>query len=145
MPMYCHQCGKQIADESVYCYYCGVRVAQPEKEQATGAAPNEQSVPPPGQQPQQPNYTQQPYSDIILPREHSLPLMVLINLICPWLGNLLLGQTTKSLVMFACAVVAGGSTCGAFYIVAIIVSIIDSVMLSGKMTSGRSIRQWEFF
>jgi len=129
-----------MADEAVFCQHCGARnPAAPQSEQAA----SEQAPPSGAQQYYQPQVA--PASVMIYPRQHSLPLVIVLNLIFPGIGNLIFGQTAKGLVMFAATVVLGTGTCGVLWFVSCVVMTIDGVMLSNKLNSGQPIGQWEFF
>ncbi|MGO8748919.1 MAG: hypothetical protein ACLQNE_23385 [Thermoguttaceae bacterium] len=69
----------------------------------------------------------------------------LLSLVIVGLGQMLLGQTIKGVVMLIAAMVLGVLTVGLAIVVVWPVSAIDAYMIAKKLREGKSVGEWEFF
>ncbi len=72
-------------------------------------------------------------------------LACLLSLVIVGLGQMLLGQTIKGVVMLIAAMVLGVLTVGLAIVVVWPVSAIDAYMIAKKLREGKSVGEWEFF
>ena len=71
-------------------------------------------------------------------------LMAILSFLVPGLGQMVLGQTAKGIVLLVAGLVLGITTCfGGLVIWG--VAIVDAHQIGTKLQSGRPVWQWEFF
>ncbi len=71
-------------------------------------------------------------------------LMAILSAIVPGLGQLILGQTVKGIVLFVLTIGAWTITCFGPFAVSV-VAIIDAYQIGVKLRNGQPVKQWEFF
>jgi len=69
----------------------------------------------------------------------------LLSILLVGLGQLILGQTIKGIVMFLGACVLGALTLGGVWIITLPLSAIDAYLIAKKLKEGKSVGKWEFF
>lgn len=84
--------------------------------------------------------------DLVMPSDppRDPTLMGILSAVVPGLGQMIMGQTVKGIVLCVLAVGLGLTTCLGGFVVGI-VSIIDAYQIGVKLRSGQPVRQWEFF
>ena len=70
---------------------------------------------------------------------------IVLSVLFPGIGQLYLGQTTKGVAVLIGYFVIGVVTLGLGFLIIWILSLIDTVKLSGKLQAGQPIGEWEFF
>jgi hypothetical protein len=71
-------------------------------------------------------------------------LMAILSLLVPGLGQMVLGQTAKGIVLLVAGLVLGATTCfGGLVIWG--VAVVDAYQIGKKLQSRRPVAQWEFF
>ncbi len=101
------------------------------------------SVPPPPS----PAYQETTGSqDLVMPSDppRDPTLMAILSAIVPGLGQIILGQTVKGIVLFVLGFVLWTTTC-IFGLPVTIVAIIDAHKIGVKLRDGQPVQQWEFF
>jgi len=69
----------------------------------------------------------------------------LLSFLIVGLGQIILGQTQKGLVMLLAAFVLGAVTFGGVWVVTLPISMIDAYLIAKKLKQGNSVGEWEFF
>jgi hypothetical protein len=70
-------------------------------------------------------------------------LMGVLSLVVPWLGQIIMGQTLKGVVMLAVTFVLFFAYC--FGLLLFPVAAVDAYLIAKKLREGRPVKQWEFF
>jgi hypothetical protein len=123
---YCQQCGAETNSAAIACTKCGVAlktgggVLPVALHSATGGESISPSDPP---------------KDPIL-------MAILSGCTIPWLGQILLGQKKKGIVMMIVTVVAACLIVGIFLWP---VAALDAYFIGKKLKEGKTVREWEFF
>jgi len=128
--MFCNQCGNEVRPEYANCTYCG----SPNR--------NLQYNPDPASLPQNSG------KKMILPSNppKSPLLMGILSGCCiTGLGQIILGQTVKGVVILLGAVVFGVITGGFGALIVLPVVGIDAYLIAKKLEAGQSVEEWEFF
>lgn len=85
--------------------------------------------------------------DMVLP--HNPPrdptVMAILSLVVPGLGQMVLGQTVKGIVLFVLFLGVGLSTWCFGGVAVAIVAIIDAYQIATKLKRGQAVGQWDFF
>jgi len=153
----CPSCGKvlKIPDEKI-----GVKLSCPGcktgfKVPASKSAPEQPVVASSGQKPPsgkasapRPAPNQDEDEDTEAPKGDVLPsdppkspgLMCVLSLLIPGLGQILLGQTVKGIVMIVVTAATCG-LCGLMYVIA----PIDAYKIAKKLQEGNPVGNWQFF
>jgi TM2 domain-containing membrane protein YozV len=72
-------------------------------------------------------------------------LAALLSFLLVGLGQMVLGQTIKGVVMLIVALVLGALTGCVACLVTFPVSAIDAYLIAKKLKEGKSVGEWEFF
>lgn len=121
---YCHGCGGETNPEAAVCMKCGVSLAPPP---AQTNQSGRQMIHPP----------QTPYSPLV---------MFLASFCCiAGLGQIILGQTIKGVVILLISIVMAVITMGFSAIILWPLGGIDAYCIAKKLQSGKSVGEWEFF
>lgn len=101
------------------------------------------SVPPPPTSAYEPTPASQ---DLVMPSDppRDPTVMAILSAIIPGLGQIILGQTVKGIVLFFLGFFLWTTTC-LFGLAVTIVAIIDAYQIAVKLRNGQPVRQWEFF
>lgn len=85
--------------------------------------------------------------DLVMPSNppRDPTLMAILSFLIPGLGQMILGQTVKGIVLFVLYVGVGFVTACFGGLVVLIVAIIDAYQIAVKLRSGQPVRQWDFF
>lgn len=70
--------------------------------------------------------------------------MAILSLIIPWLGQLLMGQTTKAIVLFIATVLSALMAQKDAWVIWI-VAPVDAYWLAKRLRAGKAIGRWDFF
>ena len=70
--------------------------------------------------------------------------MAILSAVVPGLGQMILGQTVKGIVLCVLGVGLGATTCIGGLAVSV-VAIIDAYQIGVKLQNGQPVRQWDFF
>jgi len=68
--------------------------------------------------------------------------MAIVSAIVPWLGQLLMGQTKKSIAMFFASLIPAPIGVG---VLIWICAPFDAYRIAKKLKSGKAVGEWEFF
>ncbi|MUV37556.1 hypothetical protein JNUCC1_01362 [Lentibacillus sp. JNUCC-1] len=138
--MYCPNCGERISDKAEICPKCGVRPFRVIRHcYHCGAAVNERqemcvscgaAV------------KKNPSTSGAVPQEPWL--MVLLSFILPGLGQILLGQVAKGvIIIFVNLFFLFVFTL--FWFITVPLSIVDAYLIAKKKQDGKQVGEWEFF
>lgn len=72
-------------------------------------------------------------------------IMGLLSFLLVGLGQMIMGQVTKGIVMLIGALILGFFTFGLSALLTTPISIIDAVLIAKKKQQGKQIGEWEFF
>jgi len=119
---FCQNCGQENKNpNAIICVGCGASLGAP---------------------------SQTPGSNLIYPSNPPKDpvLMGLLSGCCiAGLGQMILGQVIKGVVMLVCGIVFGLITGGFGAPIVWVVAGVDSYMVANKLKAGRAVGQWEFF
>ena len=84
--------------------------------------------------------------DLVMPSDppRDPTVMAILSAVVPGLGQMILGQTVKGIVLCVLAVGLGATTCIGGLVVSI-VAIIDAYQVGVKLRNGQPVKQWDFF
>lgn len=84
--------------------------------------------------------------DLVLPSDppRDPTVMAILSAIVPGLGQLILGQTVKGIVLCVLAIGLLKVICIGSLAVSV-VAIVDAYQIAVKLRSGQPVKQWEFF
>jgi len=101
------------------------------------------SVPPP---PSGASYGNAGSQDLVMPSDppRDPTLMAVLSFLVPGLGQIVLGQNVKGIVLCVLGVGLGVTTCIGG-LAGSVVAIIDAYQIGVKLRNGQPVRQWEFF
>lgn len=120
---YCQECGSETHPKAIVCVKCGCKLASASGIFDQIAQGGDYIMPP--QSPQDPL------------------LMALLSGCClAWLGQIILGQTTKGLVMLAISITLCFLAVGIFFWP---IAAVDAYLIAKKLKEGKPVKQWEFF
>ncbi|HEX7151888.1 MAG TPA: zinc ribbon domain-containing protein [Thermoanaerobaculia bacterium] len=155
--MHCGHCGSQLAPQAVvcvtcggmprvgrrFCLNCGKENANPQAVVCVhcGAALGGGMMPPPPPQPGMTNdyvYPSTPARDPVL-------MGVLSGCLLAGIGQIILGQQNKGLVMLIVSVVVGLGSGLILAPVLWVIAGIDAYLIAQKLQRGIPVRQWDFF
>jgi TM2 domain-containing membrane protein YozV len=150
--MFCYKCGTQIPDDSTFCASCGAKVSGGLQQPSTPATAPPASPP---TQYQPPATSNKPLSDMVTPSTGKSPgLMAVLSFFIPGLGQIILGQVNKGIVVFLilCGWIfmhnIGAVGSAAFYLLNMayaIASAFDAYSIGKKLNSGQPVGKWEWF
>jgi hypothetical protein len=122
---HCQQCGAETNPVAVVCIKCGVplKTGGLKNKILSRVGTGETIVP------------SDPPKDPIL-------MAVLSGCTVPWLGQILLGQKTKGIVMMIVTVLSALLMVGIFLWP---VAAVDAYLVGKKLREGKPVREWEFF
>lgn len=72
-------------------------------------------------------------------------LMGIASFFIPGLGQMIMGQVKKGLVLLAISLFLGLVTFGIIGFILMIVATVDAVKIAKKLQAGRAVEEWEFF
>ncbi len=101
-------------------------------------------VPPPPSR----NYLPTPGSpDLVMPSDppRDPTVMAILSFLLPGLGQIILGQNVKGIVLLVLYFGVGYATVCVGSLPVLIVAIIDAYQIATKLRNGQPVRQWEFF
>lgn len=120
---YCNHCGNETNQKAIVCVKCGCNLSS-----GSGFLNNIQGG---GEYITSPNPPKDPI------------LMALLSGCClAWLGQILIGQTTKGLVMLAVSVSLAVLGVGIIFWP---IAAVDAYLIAKKLKEGKPVKQWEFF
>lgn len=120
-PHFCEQCGAQLGPTARYCAACG-SPSGPEGSlpvDPTGVGPNQKPIGP-------------------------WPAAI-CSLLIAGLGQMLLGQAAKGVLILLLAIVIGALTAGLAIVVIWPAAAIDAYCIAKKLRAGATVHTWEFF
>ncbi len=93
-----------------------------------------------------PRHTDGSGQDLVMPRvpPRDPTLMAVMSAVVPGLGQVVLGQTVKGIVLLVLALGAWRIACLGSLAVWV-VAIIDAYQIGVKLRGGKPVKQWEFF
>jgi molecular chaperone DnaK (HSP70)/TM2 domain-containing membrane protein YozV len=72
-------------------------------------------------------------------------LMAVLSVLLPGLGQMILGQVAKGVVILVVFIAVGAITFGFGATVVLVLSAYDAYAIAVKLRDGKSVRKWEFF
>lgn len=139
--MHCTNCSEHISDLAEICPKCGVRLYTTKKfcnSCGTSINSNQAMCLKCGTQLKE-IQTIQPTNSI------SPVLMGLLSFVFVGLGQIIMGQVTKGVVILAISCVLAFFTLGASYLLITPISILDAILIARKKKQGKQVGEWEFF
>lgn len=156
--MFCRTCGKEVAENAIGCMSCGMRpldgnefcpsCAAPTKPQQVvcikcGVALTNNAASPPVNV-----VSNAAVSETISPSDPPKDpvLMGLLSGCCiAGLGQILIGQTAKGVLIMLSSLVLGALTAGLSMIITWPAGGIDAYMIAQKLKEGKTVGKWEWF
>ena len=130
--MQCPRCGQENPPQAKFCGKCGEAILAPPP-----TVPPPPPIPPPG------GPSLSPAGTLIYPsKPPQSPHLAWINLLIPGLSQIMMGQTTKGIVLLAASYVLIFIGIGALVWIA---SVVDGFMVGQVLQSGRPVGEWQFF
>jgi hypothetical protein len=85
--------------------------------------------------------------DLVMPSDppRDPTVMAILSFLLPGLGQIVLGQNVKGIVLIVLYFGVGFATACFGSLVVLIVAIIDAYQIAVKLRNGRPVKQWEFF
>ena len=139
--MHCTNCSENISDLAEICPKCGVRPFTTKKfcnSCGTGVNSNQAMCISCGTQLKEIKATQTVDST-------NPALMGILSFLIVGLGQMIMGQVTKGVVMLIGTIILAFFTLGLSTFVTTPISIIDAVLIAKKKQQGKQIGEWEFF
>jgi TM2 domain-containing membrane protein YozV len=151
--MFCRNGGKQVNEKAIACVACGVHpLGSNNFCQNCGAETNAAAVMcvKCGVSLQAATATAQQSGAVILPSNppKDVVLMCVLSVLLPGLGQIVLGQVGKGIVLLAGPIAFYLITCGFGFLLAPVVWIVaavDAYKIANKLRGGKPVRRWEFF
>ena len=128
--MFCNQCGNQIRPEYSTCTYCGAA------NRSLEYSPDYSSMP---------QNSGRKMINPSNPPKNPLLMGLLSGCCITGLGQIILGQTLKGVVILLGAVVFGVITGGLGAFIVLPLVGIDAYLIAKKLEAGQSVEEWEFF
>lgn len=126
---FCQQCGAETNPAAVVCIKCGVPLRTANRISRIGGRENS------GGGAGEPIVASDPPKDPML-------MAVLSGCTVPWIGQMLMGQKTKGIVMMLVTVVSVFAIVGIFLWP---VAAVDAYKIGKKLKEGKAVGEWEFF
>lgn len=140
--MHCTNCNETIDNRAEICPKCGVRTFTVKnycQECGTSVMANQELCVKCGTTLAAPKQTiKSNYS-------YSPLLMGIASFFIPGLGQMIMGQVKKGLVLLAISLFLGLVTFGIIGFILMIVATVDAVKIAKKLQAGRAVEEWEFF
>lgn len=139
--MHCTNCSEQISDLAEICPKCGVRPHVTKNfchSCGSSVNSNQAMCINCGVQLKEINKTQNADSP-------NPAIMGLLSFLITGLGQMVMGQVAKGIVMLIGSIILAFFTLGLSSIITIAISIIDAVLIAKKKQQGRQVGEWEFF
>ncbi len=128
--MFCNQCGNQIEAQSPNCTYCGAQ---------------NRNIPPMTNYSNVPNTSDKKLVYPSSPAKNPLLMAFLSGCCITGLGQIILGQTVKGIVMLIVSAIFIFATAGFGALITVPLIGIDAYMIAKKLQEGKSVEEWEFF
>lgn len=149
---YCRNCGENINEKSVACVHCGVNPLNANDYcQHCGAETNSKAIVCVTCGCKLSSSGSGLMSDIRDGGDYISPsnsprdplLMALLSGCCiAWLGQIIMGQTTKGFVLIAASITLCFVGVGFFFWP---IAAVDAYLIAKKLKEGKQVKQWEFF
>ena len=139
--MHCTNCSEQISHLAEICPKCGVRPHVTKNfchSCGSSVNSNQAMCIKCGVQLKEINKTQTTDSP-------NPALMGVLSFLITGLGQMVMGQVAKGIVMLIGSIILAFFTLGLSSIITIAISIIDAVLIAKKKQQGRQVGEWEFF
>ena len=139
--MHCTNCSEQISNLAEICPKCGVRPHVTKNfchSCGSSVNSNQAMCINCGVQLKEINKTQNGDSP-------NPAIMGLLSFLITGLGQMVMGQVAKGIVMLIGSIILAFFTFGLSSIITIAISIIDAVLIAKKKQQGRQVGEWEFF
>lgn len=139
--MHCTNCSEQISDLAEICPKCGVRPYVTKNFcDSCGSSVNDNQAMciSCGVQLKEIKKTQSMDST-------NPAIMGILSFLLVGLGQIIMGQTAKGIVMLIGAIILGIFTFGLSALLTTPISIIDAILIAKKKQQGKPIGDWEFF
>jgi hypothetical protein len=121
---FCNNCGADTNPKAIVCIKCGCKLSNNNSGLLDNISSGGDFITPPN-----------PPKDPIL--------MALLSGCCiAWLGQILMGQTTKGLVMLAVSISLALLGVGLLFWP---IAAVDAFLIAKKLKDGKLVKQWEFF
>lgn len=126
--MKCTNCGKEIPAGLAFCSECGTALVKPDD--PLGGKSGTRDI--------------DNSNDLIYPRKPPLsPLLALLFVLFPGIGQILFGQTLKGIAMLVVFFFGVPTQFLAFAVM--IIGVIDGYMVGNTLQNGNPVRKWQFF
>jgi len=144
--MYCVHCGTQVPDTARFCSRCGRSTTTDSGAGAAVANPPSASsaIPESDAERVALRVVQETSHGISNPTCIAPALAAVVSFI-PGLGQILLGQTIKGIVVLIVGLLLAVLTGGLTVLVTWPLAAVDAYLIAKKLRAGRSVAQWEFF
>lgn len=122
---FCNSCGAETNAEQVMCVKCGVALKGGKRQSSGGGGDISASDPP-----------------------KDPTMMCVLSVLLVGLGQILLGQTAKGIIMLVGTILLVIFTCGYGLILAPfiwLISGLDAYKIATKLQNGNTVGAWEFF
>jgi TM2 domain-containing membrane protein YozV len=126
----CPFCAEAISELAIKCKHCGSMLTGT----PTATTPGSPPVGGSGNRIQPSGTTPNP-----------LLMALLSGCVIAGLGQMILGQVTKGIVIFVATIVVAFLTFGVGAIIVYIISAIDAYSIAQKLKDGKSVGEWEWF
>ena len=139
--MHCTNCSEQISNLAEICPKCGVRPHVTKNfchSCGSSVNSNQAMCINCGVQLKEINKTQNGDSP-------NPAIMGLLSFLITGLGQMVMGQVAKGIVMLIGSIILAFFTLGLSSLITIAISIIDAVLIAKKKQQGRQVGEWEFF
>jgi hypothetical protein len=139
--MQCPRCGQENPPQAKFCGKCGEAILAP----PTAPPPPPPIAPAPGVPPRTGGIAAgpTPTGKLIYPSNPpQSPHLAWVNLLIPGLSQILMGQTTKGIVLLVGSYVLLFIGIGALVWIG---SVVDGFMVGQVLQSGRPVGEWQFF
>ena len=126
--MKCSNCGKEMPAGLSFCSECGGILVKPDDQLGGKSGTRDKDN----------------RDDLIYPRHPPLsPLLALLFVLLPGIGQILFGQTLKGIAMLI--VFFFGVPTQFLALAMVIVGVIDGYMVGTTLQNGHPVKKWQFF